>query len=769
MKRSFQRAFFRGAIASTALALGAATIGVMPPAASAAEADQIVLNIMDINDFHGRIDANTVKFAGTIEQLRAQDGAGGSNSLFISSGDNIGASLFASASQQDIPTIDVLNALELKTSAVGNHEFDQGYADLAGRVSDASDFSYLGANVYEKGTTTPALDEYDVFNVGDVRVAVIGAITEETPALVTPTGIATLDFGDPVEAVNRVAAEIEAGDLADVTLAAFHEGAGSGAPDGSTLEEEIAQAGAFADIVTQTDASVDAIFNGHTHKQYAWEGPVAGLVGDTRPVIQTGSYGANIGHVTLTYDTAEDDVVAHTVENVARTTTDDATLVSTYPRVAEVQTIVDAALDEAKAIGSIPVAEVAADITTAYTDSNGDGVLDARDDRSRESTLGNLVANALRDSVAEQPAGADIGVVNPGGLRSDLLYAGSTGDDADVNKDGVITYAEANAVLPFTNNLYSVSMTGAQFKTVLEQQWQRTASGAIPSRNYLQLGLSDNARYTFDSGAPEGERIVDVIVDGEPIDEDATYKIATFSFLATGGDNFHEFKNAQSVDTGLVDREAWIEYLGNETPVSPSFARRAVEVNDLPASVTRGSTLSFTLSQLDLTSLGSPANTTVSAFTLTSSAGESTELQGEAVVTNGAAPVGVVIPSNIAPGRYTLTGTATPSGTSFSVPVEVQMAQSQIVASQAPPMRVRANKTKAKIQVEVTATGFTPSGKVTVFFDGSAVGEASLKKGSATIKLDKFKTTGTKELSVVYAGNDFVSSSTTTLSIQVVK
>ncbi|MBK5217741.1 MAG: 5'-nucleotidase C-terminal domain-containing protein, partial [Propionibacteriales bacterium] len=432
-------------------------------------------------------------------------------------------------------------------------------------------------------------------------------------------------------------------------------------------------------------------------------------------------------------------------------------------------TIVNAALNEAEVIGGKPVAEVTADITTAYTDSNDDGVLDTRDDRSSESTLGNLVANALRDSVAEQPAGADIGVVNPGGLRSDLLYAGSTGGDADVNKDGVITYAEANAVLPFTNNLYSVSMTGAQFKKILEQQWQRTAGGAIPSRQYLQLGLSDNARYTFDPQAPEGEHIIDVIVDGKPIDEDATYKIATFSFLAAGGDNFHEFKNAQSVDTGLVDREAWIDYLGDESPVLPSFARRAVAVNDLPESVSKGSTLSFNLSQLDLTSLGSPANTKVSSFTLTSSGGQSTELPGEAGVTNGAAPVDVVIPSNVAPGRYTLTGVAIPSGTTFSVPVEVQKADSQIAASQAPPTRVKANKTKAKIHAEVTVSGFTPSGKVTVYFDGKPVGEASLKKGSAKIRLDRFRTTGTKELSVVYAGNDDANSSTTTVTIQVVR
>ncbi|MEB3059403.1 hypothetical protein VJI94_08220, partial [Parvimonas sp. D9] len=83
--------------------------------------DTVELNLLNINDFHGRIDANTVKFAGTVEQLRAAH----ENTLLLSAGDNIGASLFASAMADDQPTIDVLNALEMTASAVGNHEFDK--------------------------------------------------------------------------------------------------------------------------------------------------------------------------------------------------------------------------------------------------------------------------------------------------------------------------------------------------------------------------------------------------------------------------------------------------------------------------------------------------------------------------------------------------------------------------------------------------------------------------------------------------------------------
>ena len=122
-----------------------------------------------------------------------------------------------------------------------------------------------------------------------------------------------------------------------------------------------------------------------------------------------------------------------------------------------------------------------------------------RDDRSKESTLGNLVADSLVSSLAPaERGGATIGVVNPGGLRSELFFAGADPATQPANGDGVITYAEANSVLPFVNNLWTVTLSGAQFKTLFEQQWQRDAAGNVPTRPYLQLGLSKNVSYTFD-------------------------------------------------------------------------------------------------------------------------------------------------------------------------------------------------------------------------------------------------------------------------------
>lgn len=631
----------------------------------------IEFTLLGINDFHGRIDANTVNFAGTVEQLREQ--AQGP-SLFVSSGDNIGASLFASAVQQDQPTIDVLNALELQTSAVGNHEFDRGFADLAGRVADEADFSLLGANVYEKGTQTPALDEYDVFTIeGGITVGVIGVVTEETPSLVTPTGIADVDFGDPVEAVNRVSAQLSDGDPtngeADVIIALFHEGAGAGTPDGATLEEEVDGGGAFASIVTETSAEVDAIFTGHTHKQYAWEAAVPGT-DRTRPIVQTGSYGANIGKITLTIDPETGDVLAHTQENVPRTTTPAADLVAAYPRVAEVDAIVRDALDYAAEIGNQPVGTVSGDITTAFSGGSFvDGVWTggSRDDRASESALGNLVAESIRSSLADLPDGAQIGVTNSGGLRAELWDTQAEFGETAVPglADGQISYSQALAVLPFNNTMGLVTLTGAQFAQLLEQQWQRNPDGTVPSRPYLQLGLSDNVTYTYDATRAEGDRITSISVDGELMDPEAEYRIGTLSFLIAGGDNFRILtEGSDKVDTGLLDYEAWVNYLGSNSPVAPSFAKHAVQVQGETTGAP-GTELTFTVSNLNMTSRGTPETTELDVWL-------GNEVASTVVVQNGTARVTVPIPADAPVGAQDVVVLVNETtGTEVTVPITV--------------------------------------------------------------------------------------------------
>jgi 5'-nucleotidase len=648
------------------LALAATPLVVAPASA----ADPVKINLLNINDFHGRIDSNTVQFASTVQKLKKDAANGGeANSVFLSAGDNIGASVYASASQQDKPTLDVLNALGLETSAVGNHEFDQGYSDLTGRVADVANWNYLGANVYSKGTTTvaPGISEYALIEKAGLTIGVIGAITQETPSLVSPAGISTLDFGDPVDAVNRVAAQLtdgsDANGEADVIVAEYHEGAGAGTPDGASLQQEISAGGAFAKIVTQTSASVDAIFTGHTHKQYAWDGPIPGVSGKTRPVLQTGSYGENIGQIVLTVDSANGDVQSYTQKNNARpagtSALDTAAIAADGGEsspVGQVAAITKAAVAKAAETGSVKVGSVTADITTAYT-ANGT----VRDDRASESTLGNLVADSLVASLSPADrGGAEIGIVNPGGLRAELLK----GDD------GVITYAEANAVLPFANGLFTETITGSQFKTVLEQQWQTNADGSIPSRPYLQLGLSKNVSYTYDPNAARGSHITSIYINGSPIDLTKNYRIGTFSFLTSGGDNFRELaKGTNLKDSALVDRDAWVSYITANSPLSPSFARRAVAVANAPTGIVKqGTTGTVELAKLDLTSLGSPANTSVTAtFEGSKAKGVTTP------VTAGAAKVTFKVPYDT-PANATLVLTASPSKTVVRIPITTSWA-----------------------------------------------------------------------------------------------
>ncbi|WP_394279573.1 ExeM/NucH family extracellular endonuclease, partial [Microbacterium sp.] len=705
-----------------------------------ADAAPVELTLLGINDFHGRIDGNTVAFAGTVEELRA---AASGPVLFLSAGDNIGASLFASSVSEDQPTIDVLNALELEASAVGNHEFDRGYDDLAGRVAEHFDAPQLGANVYLAGTDTPALDEYALLEADGLTVGVIGAVTEETPSLVTPSGVADIEFGDAVEAVNRVAAELSDGDAAngeaDVLVALYHEGAGAGTPDGSTLEEEIAAGGPFAAIVEDTAAEVDAIFTGHTHKEYAWSAPVPGTE-RTRPIVQTGSYGAKIGEITLTVDPTTGEVAAHAERNVARTTTPSAALIEAYPRVAEVDRITKAALANAAAIGNTAIGEVSGDITTAFTGGEYvDGVYTGgtRDDRASESTLAGTVGNMLRDSLADLPDGAVIGVTNPGGLRSDLWDTQAEFGAGAVAglPDGTISFSQANAVLPFNNTLALVTLTGEQFTTMLEQQWQRDAAGNVPQRPYLQLGLSDNVSYTFDPALPEGERITSVTVDGAPIDPAGTYRIGTFSFLAAGGDNFRVFtEGTDYVDTGLLDYEAWMDYIADNSPIAPSFAERAAQVSGVPETVGAGETVAFEVAGLNLTSRGAPANTE-----LTVSLGE--QVLGTVPVTGGAASVSVTLPAGTPAGTATLTLTAAPSGTFVQVPVTVEEAAEPAATTKTrlvaiPPVHIN-RIVPATLVAHVSQQGGRATGTVEFREGDEVIATVEVRKGIASTTLGR--------------------------------
>lgn len=552
-----------------------ATGGFQPMAILRHEVDLLV-----INDFHGRIDAGlkveggvitsegaAVHLAAAIEETKAANPA----TYFVGAGDLYSASTFTSMAADDIPTIEVLNELGLETSAVGNHEFDQGFGVLKERQTATGKYlgekpigwPYLGANVYDKTSADPAMDEFHIVNTGTVSIAFIGVVTEETPSLVTPTGVADLSFGGLTQAVNRVA-DYPAVKAADAIVLLVHDG---GATTGAVTDPST-NFGAFVKAMADR-GDIAAIFSGHTHQLYNLAIPITAdsATITEMPVIQTGSFGENIGKITLAFDIKDDTaVLAEATAEIKKLR--EYAIPTDSDFVDEVRTLVMEAVSAADEIGSKVIGEAGADLKRARHYDPKDGSIS--ENRGGESTISNLIADAqlwAASKRAAEVAPDDVPVLafmNPGGVRANI--------DA-----GNVTYKQVAGVQPFANTLETFDLTGAQIKDVLEEQWQPDGV----SRPFLKLGLSKGFEYTYDPDKARGERIQGMWLDGAPIDPEATYRVVANNFLAAGGDNFFTLaKGKNYADTGLVDLAAFVDYFeSHEGAVDPDYKKRAMGVH----------------------------------------------------------------------------------------------------------------------------------------------------------------------------------------------
>ncbi|WP_242088766.1 bifunctional UDP-sugar hydrolase/5'-nucleotidase [Curtobacterium sp. DN_7.5] len=553
-------------VAGAALATAGVLVALsVPSVASAADGDTTI-DIVDINDFHGRIEsegttadkaAGAARLATVVQSWREAN----PNTIFTSAGDNVGASTFTSLIQQDTPTIEALNAMRLDVSAIGNHELDKGQDDFTDRIEAAADWQYVSANIVEEGTTTPAFTPYQIVEKGGVEVGFIGATTEDLiPGLVSPGGVEGLEMAPVVSQVNKYADELTDGDPdngeADVLVLLVHEGAAS-----SNIADATGSS-TFAKIAAGVDERVSAIVSAHTHFSYDHE--IAGPTGELRPVIQTGSYGVNYGHLQLTVDA--DKQLTDISAEVTPVNTDPRTATDTSS-VTEVAGIVADAKAVAEVEGAKPLGKVTGDLRRAVQSDR------TSENRGGESVLGNNIAEVQRAATARN--GSQVAFMNPGGLRTDILYRSSGANDPD----GTVTYKEAALVQPFANTLVTEDMTGQQIKDALEQQWQPDGS----DRPFLKLGVSDGFAYTYDPAKGRGERITTMTLDGEPIALTDTLKVTVNSFLSTGGDKFSAFTTGKNIaDSGQVDLQAQVDYFAANPVVTPPKDQRAVGVTVSP-------------------------------------------------------------------------------------------------------------------------------------------------------------------------------------------
>ena len=640
------------------------------------------VQILGINDFHGRIQANGQEagasvLAGAVQQLRAQE----PNTVFAAAGDLIGASTFESFIAHDKPTIDALNAAGLDVSAVGNHEFDQGYNDLVNRVMAPYDatknpyggatWKYIGANVKMKASNNPALDPTWVKDFGGVQVGFIGAVTEHLPELVSPAGIADIKVTDIPTAVNEEADRLKA-DGVDIIVLLVHEGAPTSSCDSVTGDND------FGKIVNGVNPNVDAIISGHTHLTYNCEVPVrawkdAGRAVTDRPVVSAGQYGYNLDQ--LIYTTDEKGTVTAVESSTIALTTQvlnakgEKVWVGYYPAVQTVTDIVTKAVAQADVLGAQPLGQISGPFNRAKinsTNSAGEPVL--VENRGGESTLGNLVAEAQRWATGSETAGgAQIAFMNPGGLRADMV--GNAG-----GYPTTLTYKQAATVQPFANTLVNMRLTGAQIKTVLEQQWQ--PAGA--SRPFLRLGISKGFTYSYDPAAAKNAHVTGMWLNGKPVDASTSYSVTVNSFLAAGGDNFFELGNGTNKkDTGQTDLQGMVDYMAANAKAAPlpvDYSQRSVGVTfpaGAPGSYQPGGTVTFDLSSLRMGGDGDTVDDTVSiriGDTEVGTAAVNNTIGKDANDEYGTASVTVPLPADLPAGTTTLTVVGATTGTSVTLP-----------------------------------------------------------------------------------------------------
>ncbi|MFH8937127.1 bifunctional metallophosphatase/5'-nucleotidase [Streptomyces griseosporeus] len=533
------------------------------------------VQLLSFNDLHGNLEPPSGS-SGRVTELQA-DGttktidAGGVEylathlrearqgkrySITAAGGDMVGASPLISGLFHDEPTIEALNKLDLDVTSVGNHEFDEGAAELArlqnggchptaGCYTDqefeGADFPYLAANVQNEKTGKPILKPYWVWRKDDVKIGFIGVTLEGTPGIVSADGVKGLVFKDEVETINKYAKVLQAQGVQSI-VALIHEG---GFPASSSYNYNCDAPGAgdgisgpIVDIAKNVTPAVDALVTGHTHTAYVCTIPDP--AGRPRMVTSAASFGRLYTDTTLTYDRWTGDISRTAVKSANHVVT------RTVPKAADMTDLITRWNTLAAPIGNRPIGYISADIPNTGT----------------ESPMGDLIADAQLAYARTLDPSADLALMNPGGVRAGLTYAakGSEGD-------GVVTYAEGFTVQPFANTVNLQDFTGAQLIQALKEQ---VSGGNTAAPKILQP--SSGLTYTLDLTKTGADRVVtDTIrLDGAPIDPAATYRVATNSFLAGGGDGFTTLGQGTNDLVGTDDLTALEQYLtANSSPTAP--------------------------------------------------------------------------------------------------------------------------------------------------------------------------------------------------------
>jgi len=506
---------------------------------------QVELQILALNDFHGNINTFSSSFGGTggaqnlaTNIAAAEDGV--RNSIFVSAGDLIGASPLISALFHDEPTIEVMNEIGLDINGVGNHEFDEGPAELLrmqkggthpvdgnldGDRFRGAQFRFLSANVTVDATGKTLFPAYTIKNYQGVKVAFIGLTLEGTPSIVTPSGVAGLTFHDEAETVNSIVRQLRRKTNIESFVILLHEG---GMSDGGQNDCGTTLTGPIASIVPEFHDAVDLVIAGHTNDEFICEI-------DGKTVTMADNAGRLFTDIDVTLDKKTKDMTVVSVNNLPnlQSAADDP----------DVQAIIDKYDTLSAPLANTVIGSVSTDITRI-------------DDAEGESPLGQVIADAQLAATA--PAGfgeAVVAFMNKGGVRDEIDFAPSGAEAA-----GAVTFGEAFAVQPFGNSLVTMTLTGDQIDILLEQQFE----GAVS-----KLDVSEGFTYSLSASAVPGSKVSAIAINGVAVDPAASYRVTVNSFLADGGDNYPVLVQGTDRLGGDVDLDALVAYFAANETVTP--------------------------------------------------------------------------------------------------------------------------------------------------------------------------------------------------------
>jgi 5'-nucleotidase len=549
-------------LALAALALVPATLASPVHAADSTPVD---LRILAINDFHGNLrppiggiritdpDDKTKKLsvpAGGAEYMATlvkQLSDRHANVIFVAAGDLIGASPLLSGLFHDEPTIESLSMMGLAVASVGNHEFDEGKDELLRMQNggchpvdkcqgphpfEGAKFHYLAASTVDTKTGKTVFPPYEIRQFDGIPVAFIGLTLKGTAGIISPSAAAGLEFRDEAETVNALVPKLKARGV-EAIVVLIHEG---GWPVGD-YNECPGISGPIVDIVKKLDPAVDVVISGHTHQAYVCEI-------DKKLVTSGDKFGTLVTTIDLKLDPVTRDVISARADNVIvrNTIAKDAG-----------QTALIAAYDKVAA----PLANRRAGTITE--------TLSRVPNEAGESVLGDIVADAqLAATRGEKDGGAVVAFTNPGGIRTDVVRQG----------DGTVTYADLFASQPFRNQLVTLTLTGEQIKTMLEQQW------LDPKRPRI-LQVSHGFSYAFENDKPFGERIIAerMMLNGARIEPAQKYRVTVNNYLALGGDGFGVLKDGTNAQFGNFDADALFDYFKAHDSIAPTVPDRIARVN----------------------------------------------------------------------------------------------------------------------------------------------------------------------------------------------